>query len=176
MQHEAGYICAMLFIIPGFPFITSGIDLAKLDMRSGVERFTYALIVVLVATMSAWIMALILHLQPVDFEKMSLPLEAWILFRLLASFCGVFGFSVMFNSPVRLAAVAAGIGAVANTFRPGAGGSYGMCHRQQRHSWGFGCRSAGFSDQKQGWISENLCDSAVNRNHGTRTLFISGIL
>ena len=48
---------------------------------------------------------------------MSLPLGAWILFRLLASFCGVFGFSVMFNSPVRLAAVAAGIGAVANTFR-----------------------------------------------------------
>ena len=33
--HEVGYICAMLFIIPGFPFITSGIDLAKLDMRSG---------------------------------------------------------------------------------------------------------------------------------------------
>ena len=117
LAHEAGYICSMLFIIPGFPFITSGIDLAKLDMRSGVERFTYALIVVLVATMSAWIMALILHLQPVDFEKMSLPLGAWILFRLLASFCGVFGFSVMFNSPVRLAAVAAGIGAVANTFR-----------------------------------------------------------
>ena len=40
VQHEAGYICAMLFIIPGFPFITSGIDLAKLDMRSGMERLT----------------------------------------------------------------------------------------------------------------------------------------
>ena len=47
IQHEAGYICAMLFIIPGFPFITSGIDLAKLDMRSGMERLTYALIIVL---------------------------------------------------------------------------------------------------------------------------------
>ncbi len=69
IQHEAGYICAMLFIIPGFPFITSGIDLAKLDMRSGMERLMYALIIVLVATMSAWIMALILGLQPVDFEK-----------------------------------------------------------------------------------------------------------
>ena len=40
-QHEAGYICSMLFIIPGFPFITSGIDLAKLDMRSGLERRPY---------------------------------------------------------------------------------------------------------------------------------------
>ncbi len=37
LQHEAGYICSMLFIIPGFPFITSGIDLAKLDMRSGLR-------------------------------------------------------------------------------------------------------------------------------------------
>ena len=115
VQHEAGYICAMLFIIPGFPFITSGIDLAKLDMRSGIERLTYALIVILVATMSAWIMALILHLKPVDFIKLSLSTEQWILFRLLASFCGVFGFSIMFNSPVRLAVAAAGIGAVANT-------------------------------------------------------------
>ena len=88
VQHEAGYICAMLFIIPGFPFITSGIDLAKLDMRSGIERLTYALIVILVATMSAWIMALILHLKPVDFIKLSLSTEQWILFRLLASFCG----------------------------------------------------------------------------------------
>lgn len=78
VKHEAGYICAMLFIIPGFPFITSGIDLAKLDMRSGIERLGYALIIILVATMSAWIMALILHLQPVDFIKISLPLAGWI--------------------------------------------------------------------------------------------------
>ena len=117
IQHEAGYICAMLFIIPGFPFITSGIDLAKLDMRSGMERLMYALIIILVATMSAWIMALILHLKPVDFIKVSMPVEMWILFRLMASFCGVFGFSIMFNSPARLATMAALIGAVANTLR-----------------------------------------------------------
>ena len=67
--------------------------------------------------MSAWIMALILHLQPVDFLKISLPLSDWILFRLLASFCGVFGFSIMFNSPVPLAVTAALIGAIANTLR-----------------------------------------------------------
>lgn len=117
VQHEAGYICAMLFIIPGFPFITSGIDLAKLDMRSGTERLMYALIIILVATMAAWIMALLLHLQPVDFIKMSMPVSMWIIFRLMASFCGVFGFSIMFNSPVRLAASAAVIGAIANTLR-----------------------------------------------------------
>ena len=79
IQHEAGYICAMLFIIPGFPFITSGIDLAKLDMRSGMERLTYALIIVLVATMSAWIMAMLLHLQPVDFIKIRMSAAMRIL-------------------------------------------------------------------------------------------------
>ena len=117
IQHEAGYICAMLFIIPGFPFITSGIDLAKLDMRSGMERLTYALIIVLVATMSAWIMAMLLHLQPVDFIKIRMSAAMWILTRLAASFFGVFGFSIMFNSPVRIACSTAVLGAIANTLR-----------------------------------------------------------
>ena len=67
--------------------------------------------------MAAWIMALILHLQPVDFPKIGLTSGEQVIFRLLASFCGVFGFSIMFNSPPGLAAVAAGIGAVANTLR-----------------------------------------------------------
>lgn len=117
VEHEAGYICAMLFIIPGFPFITSGIDLAKLDMRSGMERLTYALIIVLVATMSAWIMAMLLHLQPVDFIKIRMSATMWILTRLAASFFGVFGFSIMFNSPVRIACSTAVLGAIANTLR-----------------------------------------------------------
>lgn len=115
--HEAGYICSMLFIIPGFPFITSGIDLAKQDFRSGLERLVYALIIILVATLCAWILALILGLKPMDFEKLGLSLGALILFRLIASFCGVFGFSIMFNSPVKIATTAALIGAVSNTLR-----------------------------------------------------------
>ena len=107
----------MLFIIPGFPFITSGIDLAKLDLRSGLERLSYALIIILVATLSAWIMALLFHLCPLDFAPLGLNAGELIICRLLASFCGVFGFSIMFNSPLPLAVTAACIGALANTFR-----------------------------------------------------------
>ena len=117
LQHEAGYICSMLFIIPGFPFITSGIDLAKLDLRSGLERLTYSIIIVLVATMFAWIMALLLKLQPQDFVALHLGNMMHLALRLIASFCGVFGFSIMFNSSVYMAATAACIGAVANTLR-----------------------------------------------------------
>ena len=115
--HEAGYICSILFIIPGFPFITSGIDLAKLDMRSGLERLTYAIIIIVVATITAWLMALLLHLHPVDFPALSMSVPMHIILRLVFSFCGVFGFSIMFNSPWKLAATAALIGAVANTLR-----------------------------------------------------------
>lgn len=67
--------------------------------------------------MFAWMVALLLHLQPVDFLPLNLTLTEKIIFRLLASFCGVFGFSIMFNSPRQLAAAAAVIGAIANTFR-----------------------------------------------------------
>ena len=88
-----------------------------LHMRSGMERLTYALIIVLVATMSAWIMAMLLHLQPVDFIKIRMSAAMWILTRLAASFFGVFGFSIMFNSPVRIACSTAVLGAIANTLR-----------------------------------------------------------
>ena len=117
VQHEAGYICAMLFIIPGFPFITSGIDLAKLDMRSGIERLVYALMIIVVATVTAWILALALNLKPEEFVALSLPAGLLLFLRLLASFCGVFGFSIMFNSPLPMAVTAGLIGAVANTLR-----------------------------------------------------------
>ena len=117
MQHEAGYICAMLFIIPGFPFITSGIDLSKLDLRSGLERLTYSIIIVLVATMFAWIMALLLKLHPQDFVALDITPGLHLVFRLIASFCGMFGFSIMFNSSIHMDATAAAIGAIANTLR-----------------------------------------------------------
>ena len=116
-EQEAGYICAMLSMIPGFPFITSGIDLAKLDMRSGLERLAYAVIVVLVASLTAWAAAGMLKLQPLDFSAREISPVPLFFLRLLASFCGVFGFSVMFNSSFPIALSAALIGMAANTLR-----------------------------------------------------------
>lgn len=86
-------------------------------MRSGMERLTYAIIIIVVATITAWLMALLLHLHPVDFPALSMSVPMHIILRLVFSFCGVFGFSIMFNSPWKLAATAALIGAVANTLR-----------------------------------------------------------
>lgn len=115
--HEAGYICAMLFVIPGFPLITGGIDLAKLDMRSGLERLAYALFIIVIATLTGYAMALLLHFQPSSFAELTIDPLWNLLLRLLASFVGVFGFSMMFNSPPKMAAIAGLVGMVANTLR-----------------------------------------------------------
>ena len=43
----------MLFVIPGFPLITGGLDMAKIDFPSGVQRITYVLCIILMATSQA---------------------------------------------------------------------------------------------------------------------------
>lgn len=116
-HHEAGYIGAMLFVIPGFPFITSMLDISKLDMRSGLERLSYAIMITVVATLIGWLVALTVNLKPEDFIPLGISPLVLMLLRLPASFCGVFGFSIMFNSSTRMATAAGLIGAIANTLR-----------------------------------------------------------
>lgn len=115
--HQAGYICAMLFVIPGFPLITSGIDMAKLDMRSGLERVAYAILIILAATLTGWVTAMACNFHPADFQELEINSGWMVLFRLIASFVGVYGFSLMFNSPPKMAMTAGLIGMVANTLR-----------------------------------------------------------
>ena len=117
MSHEAGYIGAMLFVIPGFPLITSGLDIAKLDMRSGLERLAYALAIITVGTLSGWLVASFTPLSPDDFAPLVLSWQTLLALRLLMSFVGVYGFSVMFNSTPRMCTTAGLIGAIANTLR-----------------------------------------------------------
>lgn len=114
---EAGYICSLLFVIPGFPLITGGIDLAKQDLRSGVERLTYALVTIVVATCAGMLAAYLLRFEPAPFADLGLDEPTLLVLRLVASFCGVFGFSYLYNSPRRMAATAAAFGMLANTLR-----------------------------------------------------------
>ncbi|MDE5862378.1 MAG: threonine/serine exporter family protein [Ruminococcus sp.] len=115
--HQAGYICSMLFIIPGFPLITGGIDIAKLDLRSGLERITYALLIIAMATLTGWITATIFKFHPSEFVEMEIQPLLKLVLRLVTSFCGVYGFSLMFNSPKKMALTAGIIGMIVNTIR-----------------------------------------------------------
>lgn len=107
----------MLFVIPGFPLITGGLDMAKIDFPSGVQRLTYVLCIILMATLAGWMVASIVHLNPQGFEPLGLNPVINCLLRMLFAFIGVWGFSVMFNSPQRMCLVAATIGAITDTLR-----------------------------------------------------------
>ena len=115
--HQAGYICAMLFIIPGFPLITGGIDLAKLDLRSGFERIGYALLIIFVATITGWACAFLFRFSPAEFIVYEIHPLLMLVLRAAASFFAVYGFSLMYNSPKKMAAIAGLIGTVANIMR-----------------------------------------------------------
>jgi uncharacterized membrane protein YjjP (DUF1212 family) len=115
--HQAGYIGALLFVIPGFPLITGGLDIARFNFASGIQRLTYAFAVITLACFTGWIVARAAGFYPSEFEPQGLSAGVTCLLRLDMSFVGVFGFSVMFNSTTRMCLAAALIGMVSNTCR-----------------------------------------------------------
>ena len=117
LQHDTAYIGAMLFVIPGFPLITGGLDMAKIDFPSGIQRVCYVLCIILMATLAGWMVASVVHLNPEGFEPLGLNPVVNCLLRMLFAFIGVWGFSVMFNSPQRMCLVAATIGMITDALR-----------------------------------------------------------
>ena len=73
--------------------------------------------VTLIATLVGWLVATLVNFKPADFLPLGLSPLAVLLLRLPASFCGVYGFSIMFNSSQKMAITAGFIGAIANTLR-----------------------------------------------------------
>ncbi|HEY0189254.1 MAG TPA: threonine/serine exporter family protein [Cellulomonas sp.] len=117
IRHATGYVSAVLFLVPGFPLVTGGLDLAKLDFSAGVARLTYALVILTSAALAVWGVSIAVGLSP---DPAAAPSFApWLLLtlRMLASFLGVLGFALMFNSPWRMALAAAVVGMIANTVR-----------------------------------------------------------
>ena len=115
--HEAGYVSAVLFLVPGFPLVTGFLDLAKLDFSAGVSRLTYALMILSSAALAVWGVSSIVGLSPDVPPALDLDPAVLLALRFVASFLGVLGFALMFNSPWRIALAAAGVGMVANVLR-----------------------------------------------------------
>ncbi|MCL3863226.1 threonine/serine exporter ThrE family protein [Actinotalea sp. K2] len=115
--HEAGFISAVLFLVPGFALVTGALDLAKLDFSAGVARIVYALMILMSAAISVWAVSWVSGLSPDPTPPPDLALWLEVALRALASFLGVLGFALMFNSPFRMALGAALIGMVANVLR-----------------------------------------------------------
>ena len=115
--HAAGYISSVLFLLPGFALITGALDMAKFDLRAGIERIAYGTMLTLAAGVSVWAVSVAVTLDTVPRSDAAVGLGAQLALWAVASGIGVAGFAVMFNSPWQLAAPAGVIGAVANTAR-----------------------------------------------------------
>lgn len=115
--HEAAFTSAILFLVPGFPLITAALDLARFDFTSGVSRLLYATLITIAAALGAWLIAWTFQLTPADIPQPVLAGWALVLGRAIASFAGVLGFAITFNTPRRVALSAAAIGALANLGR-----------------------------------------------------------
>lgn len=113
----AGFVCASIFLIPGFPLVTAGMDLTRLDLTAGVPRTAYAAMILISITIGVWVVARLggITAFPVPVPTLE-PLWVWGM-RVVASFVAVFGWAIMLNSPLRAAAVSALIGVGGNAIR-----------------------------------------------------------
>ncbi|MCS6711432.1 threonine/serine exporter family protein [Brachybacterium sp. EF45031] len=115
--HEGGYLAAMLFLVPGFPMITGILDIVRSDFSAGVARLTYSAMIVLAAAASVWTVSVVVGITPGMPPGAEVPFVLDLVLRALATFVGVLGFAVIFNSPWGIALGAAAVSMVANTLR-----------------------------------------------------------
>ena len=113
---RAGFIAAVLFLVPGFPLVTASLDLARLDISAGVARLTYAIVIVCAAAVVVWGISHLLGGDAVHVIT-SDPTVGLRLAQLAATFAGVLGFALMFNSPPPMALAAATVAFVPNVAR-----------------------------------------------------------
>ncbi|AZA10679.1 threonine/serine exporter family protein [Corynebacterium gerontici] len=112
---SAGYIAAVLFLIPGFPLFSSMIDLSRFDFDAGLARLSYSLTIIFCATFVVGMVSWLTGLNP---EPVAASASgSWYVAAGVASFLGVAGFAFLFNSSRRMVLVAASVGTVANLLR-----------------------------------------------------------
>lgn len=111
-RFAAGFVCASIFLIPGFPLVTAGLDLTRLDLDTGVPRMAYAAMIVLAIAIGVWLVASVTGVSPHPVGPLDGPPVAVWLALVGASFLAVFGWATMFNVPPTTA-LASGLVAIA---------------------------------------------------------------
>ena len=115
--HEAGYVFSVLFLVPGFPLITAGLDLSRLDFSAGMSRLTYAVLILISAALSVWAISALFQLDPTVLAPPEMDWWADLLLTALASAFSVLGFAFIFNSTWQVTLAAIFIGTIANVIR-----------------------------------------------------------
>ncbi|EEZ91811.1 threonine/serine exporter family protein [Mobiluncus mulieris] len=114
---RSGIVSAVLFLVPGFPLITSMLDLVRMDLSAGIPRFVYTLMLVVSAGVAVWLVSVVFD-WAVD-PPAQPPIHGVWLFvvRAICSFIASTGFAMLFNCTWRLSIYAGLICGVVNPLR-----------------------------------------------------------
>lgn len=113
----AGLVCAAIFLIPGFPLVTAGLDLTRIDLLTGIPRLMYAALVLLAMAIGVWGVATLSGVSPAAVPPLAGHPVVVRVALLTASFFAVFGWATMFNSPWRMALASGVVAIIGNTPR-----------------------------------------------------------
>ena len=83
----AGYIAAVLYLIPGFPLFSSMLDLSRFDITAGLTRLCYAMAVITAATMSVALVSAMTGLSPLSIDAPTPTARCCCQFRGCRWFC-----------------------------------------------------------------------------------------
>lgn len=125
-RHAAGFVSAVLFLVPGFPMISAVLDLLQHETTVGLSRLAYVLMLMLMAALG---LSVVIDLANISIDAAVTPkMDVWPLTgaRLLASFVGAFGFAILFNGSLRNAVCVGMLAILGNGLRLALARDYGL--------------------------------------------------
>ena len=100
-RHTAGFIASVLFLVPGFPLVGALLDLLQFETVVAMSRFTYGVMIALMAAFGLSIVAGIIGFEVTPLQPLELSEALKLLLRGIASFVGGCGFAMVFNTSKR---------------------------------------------------------------------------
>ncbi|WP_268808223.1 threonine/serine exporter family protein [Arcanobacterium ihumii] len=117
-SHQAGMVCAVLFLVPGFPLVTSILDLIRQDFSAGISRGAYVVMLLISTSTAVWAFSEIADWGILDVHPgYSLTFAGLMIGRTIATFIAAYGFAMLFNAAPTACLLAAFNGAFINVAR-----------------------------------------------------------
>jgi uncharacterized membrane protein YjjP (DUF1212 family) len=116
-RYPAGFIAAVLFLVPGFPLIAALFDLLQHQTTAAISRFAHGMMILLAVALGLSIVIALANVELMRQPPLELSYPVKLLLRAGASCAAGCAFAILFNSPPRTALAAGVLALVANDFR-----------------------------------------------------------
>lgn len=113
---QAGFVSAVLLLVPGFPLVTGTLDLLRTQVEAGLARLAYASTVLLMAAVGMLAVSAVASPESTGLTRTVLEQSGWAA-ALVLTFVSAAGFAVLFTLPPRLTLVAGAAAVVGNAVR-----------------------------------------------------------